>query len=36
VLLGLTGLDSDAPIYAGLAGSAISYVLVSFLTRPAR
>ena len=36
ILLGWAGLDSDAPIYAGLAGSAVSFVLVSWLTRSAR
>jgi len=36
VLLVWRGVDSDAPIYFGLAGSAISYILVSLLTRTAR
>jgi SSS family solute:Na+ symporter len=36
VLMAWAGLDSDAPIYAGLAGSAVSYVLVSLLTRAKR
>jgi SSS family solute:Na+ symporter len=33
VLLAWAGLDSDAPIYVGLAGSALSYILVSLLSR---
>jgi SSS family solute:Na+ symporter len=33
LLLAWAGLDSDAPIYVGLAGSAVSYILVSLLTR---
>lgn len=32
VLLVVAGLDSDAPIYFGLAGSAITYILVSLAT----
>jgi SSS family solute:Na+ symporter len=36
VLLAWAGLDSDAPIYVGLAGSAVSYILVSLLTRAKR
>jgi hypothetical protein len=29
VMLALRGLNSDFPIYAGLAGSVVAYVLVS-------
>jgi SSS family solute:Na+ symporter len=36
VLLAWAGLDSDAPIYVGLAGSTVSYILVSLLTRAKR
>jgi solute:Na+ symporter, SSS family len=36
VLLAWAGLDSDAPIYVGLAGSAVSFILVSLLTRAKR
>jgi SSS family solute:Na+ symporter len=32
VLLALDGMDSDIPIYAGLAGSLIAYLAVSFGT----
>src|SRR3984957_6669663 len=36
VLLAWAGLDSDAPIYVGLAGSTVSFILVSLLTRAKR
>ena len=34
LFLGLSGLDSDQPIYVGLAGSLIAYVAVSLGTGP--
>src|ERR1700733_8686127 len=36
VLLAWAGLDSDAPIYVGPAGSTVSFILVSLLTRAKR